>query len=344
MSLLEILWRQPKWLLLLESLILIALTGWADYVTGWEWSFFIFYSMPIVLVVLKAGRQWGFLFAFLAAAVWWLAMGASHPYRTEGGFALAAASCWFYFAVLVVAAAAVQTRRELDRTRIEWLERTQELEREILRTSEREQQRIGRDLHDGLGSHLAAIGYAATFLAEELRRRNQPETAKAEQIRVLVGEAVVRTRDLARGILPVQMEGAGLSIALEDLARTVSNQTGLPVSFYENGDVRPDDPEANLHFYRIAQEAVNNAVKHGGAKKITIILNRNENTLRLAVADDGKGLTPPAKGTPGMGFYTMRYRARALGGELKIDSQPGEGTIVSCETASPRVRRTHPAT
>jgi signal transduction histidine kinase len=244
---------------------------------------------------------------------------------------LAAASRFFYFAVLAVATSASKQQGVLARARIETLERAQELEHEILRTSEREQQRIGRDLHDSLGPHLAAIGYAATFLANELRQREQPEAAKAERIGELVGEAVSLTRNLARGIFPVQMDGSGLAMALKELASTVSSLAGMTVTFCETGDPLVEDPEHGMHLYRIVQEAVNNAAKHGAASNVTIILSKSGQTLRLVIADDGNGM-PPALGKPqGMGLPSMKYRARALGGKIDISSSPNEGTTVCCE-------------
>jgi signal transduction histidine kinase len=247
------------------------------------------------------------------------------------GFALAAATRLFYFVVLVVATAASKAQRELDRARIEKLEHAQELEREILRTSEREQQRIGRDLHDSLGPHLAAIGYAASFLANELRGRDLAEAASAQKIGELVAEAVSLTRDLARGLFPVQMGGAGLCMALEDLANTTSRRRGIAVSFCESGDPRIEDPREAMHLYRIAQEAVHNAAKHGGATSVTIVLGKSEGCLRLIIADDGKGLPQSQNITRGVGLHSMRSRALALKGIIEITSNPGEGTIVSCE-------------
>ena len=331
MSFRETLQSQPNWLVLLEALVLVGLIGWVDHVTTWEWSCFAPYAVPIVLVTWKTGRPLGFVFAFLCAASYWLADSGNTPYQTRWGFALAASGWWFYFSVLVVAVSAVRARREAARGRIATLERARELERQILRTSEREQQRIGRDLHDSLGPQLAAIRYAATFLANELRQRGQPEAAKAEQICQLTGDAGSLARDLARGVFPVQMDGAGLAMALKDLAGTSSRLTGIPVSFYEMGDILVGDPEAGMHLYRIAQEAVNNAVKHADPHKITIVLSKIQESLRLTVADDGKGMGPSTDATRGMGLDSMRYRARVLGGELGIDSNPGEGTIVSCE-------------
>jgi len=323
--------RQPGWLVVIETLGLIALIGWFDYNTGWEWSFFAPFALPITLATWKAGPRSGFVCALLCAMAFWAANIDSHPYQTGWGFPLAVFGRWFYFSILVVAVNAIKTIRNLDRERIRTLERAQILERQILDTSEREQQRIGRDLHDSLGPHLAAVGYAAANLGNELHRDNPPAAAKAGQICKLVAEAVSLTRDLARGISPVLLDASGLSVALEGLARTTSGLGAATVSFHETGDTNIRDPEVSMQLYRICQEAVNNAVKHGEAKNVTILLGRNEGALRLTVADDGKGITSLSRIKPGMGMHSMRYRARALGGELKIDSHPDEGTVVSCE-------------
>jgi signal transduction histidine kinase len=327
----EILQRQSSWFVIVCALLGVAAIGWVDYITGWEWSFFVFYAVPILVVVWKAGQPAGFVFAVLCATAWWLAQIEDNPYKTSWGFALAIASRLFYFCVLVVAVAAVDARRELDRKRIATLERAQELEQEILRTSEQEQQRIGRDLHDSLGPHLAAIRYAANFLADDLRKRGEPEAAKAEEIGQLVAEAVSLTRDLARGIFPVQMDSEGLAASLEDLAGTVSRFTGLSVTFSDSANIKVADPEVGMNLYRIAQEAVNNAVKHGSAKSISIALSAYQGFIRLMVADDGKGMSDMTNGGGGIGLHSMQFRARALGGEIHIDSKQNEGTVITCE-------------
>ena len=323
--------RQPTRLVLLEALVLVGLIGWVDHVTGWELNCFVLYAAPVILVAWKTGRRLGFVFAFVCAATDWVADNGGNPYQTHWGFMLAVAGECFYLSVLVVAVTAVKGRRELDRMRIESLERAQSLERQILRTSEREQQRIGRDLHDSLGPQLAAIRYAATLLANELRQHGRTEAAKAEHICELTGAAGLLARDLARGISPVQMDGAGLAMALNELAGTTSRLTGIPVSFYDMGGILVENPESAVHLYRIAQEAVNNAAKHGAPRKITIVLSKVRDSLRLTIADDGKGMDSPPGGARGMGLNSMKYRARVLGGELTIDSNPGEGTIVSCD-------------
>ncbi len=205
------------------------------------------------------------------------------------------------------------------------------LEQEILRTSEREQQRIGRDLHDSLGPHLAAIRYAATFLANGLRQRDRPEAAQADKIEEMAVGAVALAQNLARGLLPVRMEGDGLSIALEDLAHTTSSQTGMAVAFCETGGPagrRPGGWDAPLPDCPGGVEQCREARRRPESHDFP---NKSADAWRLAVADDGQGMHQSPQGTQGMGLDSMRYRARALGGELKIESKPGEGTIVSCE-------------
>src|SRR5581483_5967326 len=109
---------------------------------------------------------------------------------------------------------------------------------------------------------------------------------------------------------------------------TTSRLTGTAITFNDVGNTLVADPEAGMHLFRIAQEALNNAVKHGRAKNVSITLSSGQGSLRLLIADDGKGMGPPSTGTRGIGLHSMRYRARALGGELTIDSNTDEGTVV----------------
>ena len=320
---------------LFKALILVGLIGWMDYAIGREYSLLIAYALPIIFVAWKNHQGFGFVFALLCTMTWWGVHIDNNPYQSDVGFALVMFSQLFYFMVLVVAVGAVKSQQELERARIERIERAQKLEKDILLASEREQLRIGRDLHDGLGSHLAAIGYALAFLAHDLHQRNQPEATKAEHIHGLVIDATSLLRDLLHGIFSTQLDDFGLSLALEDLASNTTRLSGLLVCFSETENTLIHNPEHSKQLYRIAQEAVNNAVKHSDAKKITIMLSRCENTLTLIITDDGNGLTLLANSTRGMGLCSMRYRARALGGDLNIDSNPNQGTTVFCKIPNP---------
>lgn len=209
--------------------------------------------------------------------------------------------------------------------------RKKQLELQILCAKEHEQQRISRDLHDGLGPHLAAIRYAATFLANELRSCYPAGAIKADQISEMVAEATGIAHDLACGIFPVQLGGLGLGLAFRKLAEATSRQTDMLVTFSETGDARPTHPTDDQHLVLIAQEALNNAAKHSAARNASIILHHGEHSLRLTVADDGQGLSPSPPDAVKMGMDSMRYRARTLGGELTLDSLPHKGTSVICE-------------
>jgi len=322
---------------MLEALLSIGLVGWVDHVTLWELNFFPLYALPVILMTWHSGRSLGFVIAFLCAVTDWAADIGNNPFHTCWGYDLAALFNFFNLSIIVLAVTALKDRRRLDQLRIATLERMQAMEQQILQISEREQQRLGRDLHDGLGPQLAAIRYATTFLANELRHRGQQEAEKADQISQLIGDAGTLVRNLARGIFPVQMERDGLLSALKDFASTISLLTGVSVSCHEIGEISAKTPEDGMHFYRIAQEAVNNAIRHGEAQQITIVVSSIQNRLRLTIADNGKGMAAMPNGSTGIGLDSMRYRAHILGGELKIDSRPDEGTIVICEipTRSP---------
>jgi len=314
-----------------KALILVGLIGWIDYAIGWEYNLSVAYALPIIFVVWKSNQFLGFVFALLCTAIWWGGHIGNNLYQSDFGFVLAMFSQLFYFVVLVVATNAVKNQQELEQARIERIKRAQKLEKDILWASEREQQRIGRDLHDGLGSHLAAIGYALAFLTHDLHQRNQPEATKAEYIYEQVSNAISLLHDLLQGIFYTQQDDFSLSLALKDLASSASRLSGLSVCFSETENILLNNPEHSKQLYRIAQEAVSNAVKHANAKKITIMLSKCENTLYLIIVDDGNGLALPANSTRGIGLCSMRYRARALGGDLRIDSNPSQGTTVYCE-------------
>lgn len=326
--------NQPQWLVVITAFLLVGVIGWCDYQTGWEYSLLVFYALPIVYVGWLTNSQLGFMFALICAATWWGVYLESNPYQSNLGFAMAVLGRLFYFLMLVLAVAAIKSQQASVQARIDRLELTQKLERDILRVSEREQQRIGRDLHDSLGPHLAAIGYAASFLSNELQQLNPAQAAKAEHIHGMLIDATTLLRDLVQGIYPEQLDSFSLSIALEDLANTTSRLSGISVSYCETGTSLVKDTENAMHLYRIVQEAVNNAAKHGRANKVTIVLNNIDRSLRLTINDNGKGMLISQNGTRGMGLHSMRYRARALGGELRIESIADQGTTVCCEIPS----------
>ncbi|HTV40779.1 MAG TPA: PAS domain-containing sensor histidine kinase [Candidatus Sulfotelmatobacter sp.] len=204
------------------------------------------------------------------------------------------------------------------------------LEKEILEVSNREQQRIGHDLHDGVCQQLAGIAYRVDILADQLQERNFPEASEAERIGSLVNEAITQTRSVARGLFPVHLEESGLGLALEDLAANAGNLFKIKCDFVCDGPAPILENGVAAHLYYIAQEAVLNAVKHGKAGHITLSLKQARNQCELSIQDNGTGFQPANGHSKGMGVRIMHYRARTIGATLDLKSSPGAGTRIAC--------------
>jgi PAS domain S-box-containing protein len=205
------------------------------------------------------------------------------------------------------------------------------LEREILRVTDLERQRIGQDLHDGLGQMLTGIGLIGQNLAARLRKKGDPEASNVEELAVLIQEADEYARTLARGIIPVELDRQGLAPALRRLADNSTRLFGVDVQFDDVGDGTLEDNNVASHLYRIAQEGLSNAVRHGEASQVKIRLARGSDHIRLRVTDNGKGIPELTDGQhPGMGLRIMLHRARMIGATLDVRSGEGVGTVVTC--------------
>jgi PAS domain S-box-containing protein len=204
------------------------------------------------------------------------------------------------------------------------------LEKEILEISNREQRRIGHDLHDGVCQQLAGIAYRIDILADQLQEKSAAESAEAERVGALVNEAITKTRGVARGLFPVQLEENGLIWALEDLAANASNLFGIKCNLSYEEPFPEVENDVALHLFYIVQEAALNAAKHGKAAHVNISLARQGERLVLTIQDDGSGFESSGSNYTGMGIRIMRYRARVIGATLDLTSKPGQGTQVSC--------------
>ena len=209
------------------------------------------------------------------------------------------------------------------------------LEEEILEISEQEQRRLARDLHDGLGQLLVGTAFLTSSLRQELAAKSLPESRQADRLLQLLDEAVGQTRGLARGAHPVRPEPNGLMVALEQLASKTKAVFKIRCRFTCRSPVLIEDNTTATHLYRIAQEAVTNAIKHGKPDFIVVGLSRTQQRIILEVKDNGRGLParPPKK--PGMGLRIMRYRAGTIGGSLAIQKRKGGGTTVVCSMQGP---------
>lgn len=206
---------------------------------------------------------------------------------------------------------------------------TRRLEREIQEVSEREKRRIGQDLHDGLGQYLTGIACMVKVVEQKLTRHERVEAGDVQKITTMVNETISQARDLARGLCPVELEINGLQAALQELADGVT-RTVARCQLEAPTFTRVYDNAAAVHLYRIAQEAVNNAIKHGRARNIVITLRTAPNQVELIVEDDGVGLPKSSAKTSGMGLRVMKYRAAMIGAAITVGPGRDCGTQVHC--------------
>jgi PAS domain S-box-containing protein len=204
------------------------------------------------------------------------------------------------------------------------------LEETILEISAREQRRIAQDLHDGLGQNLTGIAFMSKVLEEKLLDKSLPEAVEAAKIVKMVNQAIDNTRELARGLHPVAAEPRGLMSALKRLVSEVAELFHIGCSFRCENPMAICDANLATHLYRIAQEAVNNAIRHGKAKTIAIRLSANNGTGTLTIEDDGQGFPQGPANSPGVGLSIMNYRADVVGGSLKVQPNPERGITVTC--------------
>lgn len=320
----------------LVGLLLIPLIGLGHYATGTELSFAVFYLPPMAMAGWFGGRIFS-CFAGIESAVVWFAAG-------EARMAHCAHPAIHYWSILVrvliytvVAAILALLRERRDELELAVQRNTELLqqetaerarvEREILEICNREQQRFAYDLHDGLGQQLAALSLRAKLLQEKL---NGTETA--QEVAAIVGlikEAARETRMSARALDGSEI--GDLNLALQKLAASVKKKVRV---HHGNGfdAFLPVSTPVAIHLYRIAQEAVHNAVEHGAATQVQIDLSSEDGHLVLRIHDDGRGFDPTRR-SKGMGLRIMQYRAHRVSGWCNVESHPGRGTAVTCRVA-----------
>jgi signal transduction histidine kinase len=206
----------------------------------------------------------------------------------------------------------------------------EESQKQVLTISEREQQRFGAELHDGLGQQLTAIELMCQSLKEDLHSARPALEKQAAQICQFLREAIAQTRSLARGLSPVNLDADGLAEALSELAVRTTDLGRIRCTFKSPLLVRVEDNLVAGHLFRIAQEAVNNALKHSRAGEVVISLTNTDGALHLEISDDGEGLPKAPKASQGIGLQVMKHRAGVMGAELEVKSRPGKGVTVSC--------------
>jgi signal transduction histidine kinase len=204
------------------------------------------------------------------------------------------------------------------------------LEREVIENSNRVQMRIGQDIHDGLGQHLTGVSFLSRALEKSLTAKELPEASEAGEISRLVIEALAQTRNLARGLFPVDVESTSICQSLRELARTVEEMFSISCTVECASDLVITSKGISTHLFRLAQEAANNAVKHGKAQHVSILLGTSGDQAVLRITDDGVGFPPESDRKPGLGLRIMAYRAKRIAGSLDIQAGQLGGTVVSC--------------
>ncbi|HTB86272.1 MAG TPA: sensor histidine kinase [Candidatus Sulfotelmatobacter sp.] len=317
------------------GLLLLATVGIVDFATGYRITVLVFYFIPILYVLRRAGQTAAFGMAVLANVVWLLAdvtAGDRYPdiwtpvWNTGVRMAI-------FILVIILASARnelqVLVRQRTEKLEHEMQERTR-LERELLEIAEAEQRRIGQDLHDSLGQHLTATAMAGKLLAKKLADKSPAEAAAATKLVSLTEEAIELTRKLAHSLHPVELESGGLAGALQQLAANVSQAFGVMCRFESTALVKVADIEVGTQLFRIAQEATSNAIRHGRARKIVISLEGSDEKWLLSVTDDGGGLPDESQTKNGLGLRIMDYRARMIGAVFEIRTLPAGGTRAVC--------------
>lgn len=326
--------RASCWAIILGS---IAVIGFCDYRSSLTVSLLIFYLIPIMIGTGWFGAGAGVRIVILCEAV--RAGGdelRAYPHMVPTFVWWNVSTSTVVFLIVVwLLDSLLELRRQLEakvalRTGElqDSVEHRRRLEREVLEVGSRERQTIGRELHDELGQHLTATALAAQSLAQQLGAH--PAAPRAKAIVGWIEEGIGKARKLARGLLLAQIEPDRLEAELEELARG-AGQAGVRCAVRRRGGPLHAGPGDCAQLFRIAQEAVRNAVVHGAPTSVDIDLISDEWGVTLVIEDDGHGIAAPASSrSPGMGLQIMEHRANLIGASLAILSSPGGGTKVVC--------------
>ena len=230
---------------------------------------------------------------------------------------------------------ALQLETKANEQLLKEIERRKLLEKELLSIVERERQRIGRELHDSIGQQLTGIAFMMEVLGEKLQvKSSNEELLYAEKINSCVDQAAEQTRNLAKGLAPVDLDGDGFVSAIQELALNTEQLFDVSCIFKHDKAVSVSNVSRAMNLYRITQEAITNAVKHGNTKHIMINLIAKHGRLRLTVENDGLDFPAEVSQKEGMGLKIMRYRAEVINSTLDVRKRASGGTIVTCDLSN----------
>jgi signal transduction histidine kinase len=313
--------------------------GYFDYLAGTDTTFSAIYLFPIAAAAWFVNLPAAYALSILSSLLWVsgdIEAGAHYTSVFVPLWNLAARLAIFVFGANM-AAALRRLHTDLERRATERavklteeIARRERLQRELLHISEREQERVGHDIHDSLCQHLTGTALAAEVLSENLQASNLSERHDAETVVVLIEEGITLARNLARGLSGVEVSKNGLMAALSDFAESTSNLFNMSCRFECPEPLFIEDTDTAVHLYRIAQEAVSNAIKHGEAEDVVIRLESSDAGCTLRVIDNGWGLPAKPVQDKGMGLRIMSYRSELIGADLDIRRRSPKGTEVTC--------------
>jgi signal transduction histidine kinase len=313
--------------------------GYFDYLAGTDTTFSAIYLFPIGIAAWFLKRRIAYILAILSSILWVtgdIAAGAHYTSIVIPLWNLAARFAIFVFATQLIS----ESRKLHDDLETRAVERAakltaeiamrERLQRELLQISEREQERVGHDIHDSLCQHLTGTALAGQVLAENLKSQSSTDADDAFRVVELLEEGISLARNLARGLNAVELSNNGLTAALSDFATSTSDLFNISCRLDCPQPFLIDDMHIAVHLYRIAQEAVGNAIKHGEAKNVVVQLENSQSGKLLRVMDDGIGLPPMHINGRGMGLRIMSYRSELIGAKLDVRARNTRGTVVTC--------------
>jgi signal transduction histidine kinase len=337
----------PKPVLIGFTFVIVACVAAIDFLTGYEISCTVFYLVAVGLATWYVGAFFGSVVSIVSAVLTTTIslLSGQHYSNRFAPIWNAAIVLSFYFIVVWLLSRLRQTHQTLEQRVKERtaslsseLTERRRLENEILAIGEREQRRIGLDIHDSLCQHLTGTALAEQFLVEKLAARDAPEVSDANRVVGLIEDAISMAHGIASGLFPLEGDGEGLPAALAELAAHFSSRFKVACRFYLAEPLHIQDTVVANHLYRIAQEAVNNAIRHGRASKIDIRLGKDGSGLALVIADDGSGIPANKPIQQGMGLRNMKYRASIIGGSLTLGGGDS-GAMVTCSFPQSGVAR-----
>lgn len=328
----------PKQVVILVSICFVTLVGLVDYATGYETFFFTFYLLPVFVGTWRVGPAFGALMSALSVTAWISSNIEAGAHYSSYFVPVWNAGIMFaiYLIIVFLLAQLKRIHTELeDRVRQRTLALTQEiqarmrLQKEVLETSDREQRRIGRELHDGLCQHLTGTAMASYLLEQQLAGQLPAEAAKAARLLQLVEEAIEMTRDLSHELDPAEIQSGGLAEHLEALAAGTSQRSKVDCRFVCRQPLKPADPAIVTHLYRIAHAAVNSAAKRSQVEHIQIELDSQGKELVMTIIDDGIFVAGQTVGDMNKRLRALAYRADLIGASVNLEPLP-RGIKLSC--------------